>query len=287
RLSSYGIKVEELTGDHQLSREQIFDTQVIVCTPEKWDVITRRGGDERAYISLVRLIIFDEIHLLHDDRGPILEAIVARTLRAVEANASTTLVVDGSSALEACGVRLVGLSATLPNYEDVATFLRVDCAKGLYAFDNSYRPVPLIQQYIGITEKKAVKRFQLMNEIVYDKVVEHAGRNQILIFVHSRKETGKTARALRDICLEKDTIAAFMKDKNASAEVLRQEAEQVSLVGFITLHLLLYYCFTADRTLYQMRYIHKDGNRKIILGFLELNFLDCSNDLNIFIYFVF
>lgn len=222
RLSSYGIKVDELTGDHQLSREQIYETQVIVCTPEKWDVVTRRGGDERAYINLVRLIIVDEIHLLHDDRGPILEAIVARTLRATEAAAA-----GGQASNSNEGIRLIGLSATLPNYEDVATFLRVDCAKGLFYFDNSYRPVPLEQQYIGITEKKAVKRFQLMNEIVYDKVMEHAGRNQVLVFVHSRKETGKTARALRDMCLEKDTLSAFMKEKNASTEVLRQESEQV------------------------------------------------------------
>ncbi|VDQ03146.1 unnamed protein product, partial [Trichobilharzia regenti] len=93
--------------------------------------------------------------------------------------------------------------------------------------NKAYRPVPLEQQYIGITEKKAVKRYQIMNDIVYDKVMEHAGRNQVLIFVHSRKETGKTARALRDTCLEKDTLGIFMKDKNASAVVLRQEAEQV------------------------------------------------------------
>ncbi|TGZ69988.1 hypothetical protein CRM22_003424 [Opisthorchis felineus] len=225
-LSSYGIKVDELTGDHQLTREQIYETQVIVCTPEKWDVVTRRGGDERAYINLVRLIIFDEIHLLHDDRGPILEAIVARTLRAVEA---TPAIGGGSNELGGGGggVRLVGLSATLPNYEDVATFLRVERSKGLFYFDNSYRPVPLEQQYIGITEKKAVKRYQTMNDIVYNKVMESAGRNQVLIFVHSRKETGKTARQLRDTCLEKDTLGIFMKDKNASAIVLRQEAEQV------------------------------------------------------------
>lgn len=69
-----------------------------------------------------------------------------------------------------------------------------------------------------------------MNDIVYDKVMEHAGRNQILIFVHSRKETGKTARTLRDSCLEKDTLGIFMKEKNASAVVLRQEAEQVRLL---------------------------------------------------------
>jgi len=74
---------------------------------------------------------------------------------------------------------LVGLSATLPNYEDVATFLRVEPSEGLFFFDNSFRPVPLEQQFIGITEKKPVKRFQIMNEIVYEKVMEHAGKNQV------------------------------------------------------------------------------------------------------------
>ena len=82
-------------------------------------------------------------------------------------------------------VRLVGLSATLPNYEDVANFLRVEPSEGLFFFDNSFRPVPLEQQFIGITEKKAVKRFQVMNEIVYekimDKIIDHAGRNQVRI----------------------------------------------------------------------------------------------------------
>ena len=72
---------------------------------------------------------------------------VARTIRQIEATQEL--------------VRLVGLSATLPNYEDVATFMRVNPTKGLYFFDNSFRPVPLEQQYIGVTEKKPVKRLQV------------------------------------------------------------------------------------------------------------------------------
>uniref|UniRef100_A0A9J8A797 U5 small nuclear ribonucleoprotein 200 kDa helicase n=1 Tax=Cyprinus carpio carpio TaxID=630221 RepID=A0A9J8A797_CYPCA len=211
RLASYGITVSELTGDHQLCKEEINATQIIVCTPEKWDIITRKGGD-RTYTQLVRLIIIDEIHLLHDDRGPVLESLIARTIRNVE--------------LTQEDVRLIGLSATLPNYEDVATCLRVDPSKGLFYFDNSFRPVPLEQTYVGITEKKAIKRFQIMNEIVYEKIMEHAGKNQVLVFVHSRKETGKTARAIRDMCLEKDTLGLFLREGSASTEVLRTEAEQ-------------------------------------------------------------
>ena len=57
--------------------------------------------------------------------------------------------------------------------------------------------------------------------------MEHAGKNQVLVFVHSRKETGKTARALRDLCLEKDTLGLFLKEGSASTEVLRSEAEEV------------------------------------------------------------
>lgn len=56
---------------------------MIVTTPEKWDIITRKAGD-RAYTQLVRLMIIDEIHLLHDDRGPVLESVVARTIRQIE-----------------------------------------------------------------------------------------------------------------------------------------------------------------------------------------------------------
>jgi activating signal cointegrator complex subunit 3 len=42
-------------------------------------------------------------------------------------------------------VRIVGLSATLPNYIDVAKFLKVDPMKGLFFFDGRFRPVPLAQ----------------------------------------------------------------------------------------------------------------------------------------------
>jgi len=45
RLQSYGISVKELTGDQSMSRQQIEETQIIVTTLEKWDIITRKSGD--------------------------------------------------------------------------------------------------------------------------------------------------------------------------------------------------------------------------------------------------
>jgi activating signal cointegrator complex subunit 3 len=76
------VQVRELTGDTQLSKAEMAATQMIVTTPEKWDVITRKGGDVST-ASLVRLLIIDEVHLLNDDRGPVIETLVARTLRQV------------------------------------------------------------------------------------------------------------------------------------------------------------------------------------------------------------
>ncbi|KAJ8517086.1 hypothetical protein ONZ45_g5700 [Pleurotus djamor] len=212
RLNVFGVKVGELTGDSQMTKQQISETQVIVTTPEKWDVITRKSTDT-SYTNLVRLIIIDEIHLLHDERGPVLESIIARTIRRMEQTNEY--------------VRLVGLSATLPNYQDVATFLRVDESKGLFYFDASYRPCGLQQQFVGVTEKKAIKRYQVMNEVCYEKVLDQAGKNQTLVFVHSRKETAKTAKFLRDMAIEKETITQFVKPDGAVREILTEEAGNV------------------------------------------------------------
>ncbi|KAF6148789.1 hypothetical protein GIB67_038122 [Kingdonia uniflora] len=211
RLEKYDVQVKELSGDQTLTRQQIEETQIIVTTPEKWDIITRKSGD-RTYTQLVKLLIIDEIHLLHDNRGPVLESIVARTIRQLESTKEY--------------IRLVGLSATLPNYKDVANFLRVG-KEGLFFFDNSYRPCPLHQQYIGITVKKPLQRFQLMNDICYEKVLAGAGKHQVLIFVHSRKETAKTARAIRDTAMVNDTISRFLKADSASREILQTETAHI------------------------------------------------------------
>ena len=212
RLKHYNMKVGELTGDSQMTKQQISEASIIVTTPEKWDVITRKQTDT-SYTNLVRLLIIDEIHLLHDERGPVVEAIVARTIRRMEQTSEY--------------VRLVGLSATLPNYQDVAAFLRVEPTKGLFYFDASYRPCGLQQQFIGITEKKAIKRYQIMNEVCYEKVLDQAGKNQTLVFVHSRKETAKTAKFLRDTAVEKETIMQFVKPDGATREILTDEAGNV------------------------------------------------------------
>lgn len=188
RLEPLDLRVREFTGDMSLSRAETMATHVLVTTPEKWDVVTRKTGSELG--DSVTLFIVDEIHLLHDERGAVLESIVARMLRLSEAAQRQ--------------IRLVGLSATLPNYADVGSFMRVDPQKGLFHFDGSYRPVPLSQTFIGISEggqsnsgEARRRREAKMHEMAWKKVKDSLQRgHQAMIFVHSRKGTVMAAREM-------------------------------------------------------------------------------------------
>ncbi|KAK2570728.1 Activating signal cointegrator 1 complex subunit 3 [Acropora cervicornis] len=159
RLASLGISVRELTGDMQLSKAEILKTQMLVTTPEKWDVVTRKSTGDVALAQLVKLLIIDEVHLLHDDRGSVIECLVARTLRQVESSQSM--------------IRIVGLSATLPNYIDVAHFLRVNPYEGLFFFDGRFRPVPLKQTFIGVKGSGHVRQMHDMDTVCYEKVLDN------------------------------------------------------------------------------------------------------------------
>ncbi|KAF8955528.1 hypothetical protein BDZ97DRAFT_1764803 [Flammula alnicola] len=117
--------------------------------------------------------------------GPVLESSALRTIRQMEQTSEY--------------VRLVGLSATLPNYQDVATVLRVDKKKESFYFDAAYRPCGIQQHFVAVTEEKAIERCQITNEVSYEKVLDHAGKNQTLVFVHSREANNVKDDNLRDL----------------------------------------------------------------------------------------
>ncbi|XP_077300347.1 activating signal cointegrator 1 complex subunit obelus [Arctopsyche grandis] len=205
KLSSLGIVVKELTGDMQLTKTEIHQTQMIVTTPEKWDVVTRKGTGDVALTSLVRLLIIDEVHLLHGDRGPVIETLVARTLRQVESSQSM--------------IRIVGLSATLPNYLDVARFLRVNPHIGLFFFDSRFRPVPLSQTFIGIKNSKPLQQMSDMDAVCYDKVYDMVQKgHQVMVFVHARNATNRTAMVLKEMAQNKGQIQSFEPENTIGLE---------------------------------------------------------------------
>lgn len=190
RLAWLGIKVRELTGDMQLTKREIVETQIIVTTPEKWDVVTRKSTGDTELVQKVRLLIIDEVHMLHDERGAVIESLVARTQRQVESTQSL--------------IRIVGLSATLPNYTDVADFLKVNKMAGMFFFDQSFRPVPLEQHFIGVKGKPGSKQSRdNIDSVAYEKVRDMMERgHQVMVFVHSRKDTVMTARMLMQLAAE-------------------------------------------------------------------------------------
>lgn len=70
-------------------------------------------------------------------------------------------------------IRIVGLSATLPNYLDIARFLRVNPYQGLFFFDGRFRPVPLLQTFIGIKTHNKIKQLKDMEEVCYEKILSN------------------------------------------------------------------------------------------------------------------
>lgn len=197
RLAWLGIQVRELTGDMQLTKAEIVQTQIIVTTPEKWDVVTRKSTGDTELVQKVRLLIIDEVHMLHDERGAVLESLVARTERQVESTQSL--------------IRIVGLSATLPNYVDVADFLKVNRMAGLFYFDQSFRPVPLQQHFLGVRGKPGTKASrENIDNTAFEKVKDMLELgHQVMVFVHSRKDTVKTARMLYEQAGEQGMLDLF------------------------------------------------------------------------------
>ncbi|OAG29571.1 hypothetical protein NEDG_00704 [Nematocida displodere] len=176
------VLVREHTGDTELTREEVRETAVLVCTPEKFDISTRKISS--ALLQQVGLVILDEVHILNDSRGPVIEGLVAR-LKVTTASLQRR-------------TRMLGISATLPNARDVADFLQVPPAH-LHLFSREYRPVPLTCSVIGtrkavdIAAKEGLKRADTKEKMLWvlqmkiDALME-AG-HQAIIFVHTRGDT--------------------------------------------------------------------------------------------------
>lgn len=218
KLAWLNIKVRELTGDMQLTKREIADTQVIVTTPEKWDVVTRKSTGDTELVQKVQLLIIDEVHLLHDERGAVIESLVARTERQVESTQRL--------------IRIVGLSATLPNYTDVADFLKVNRYSGMFYFDGSFRPVPLEQHFVGIKGRPGSKQSRdNLDQTVFEKVKKLLEEDkQVMVFVHSRKDTINTARLLYQMAVDDGCDTLFAPDF-ASPAWLRAQGDLKSTKG--------------------------------------------------------
>eukprot|EP00879_Flechtneria_rotunda_P031132 GHRR01033984.1.p1 GENE.GHRR01033984.1~~GHRR01033984.1.p1 ORF type:complete len:725 (+),score=211.87 GHRR01033984.1:283-2457(+) len=64
--------------------------------------------------------------------------------------------------------------------------------------------------FVGVTIANMTARNSMMNQICYDKVVDSLKRgHQVMVFVHSRKDTGKTGRVLGDLAAKNGETHLF------------------------------------------------------------------------------
>lgn len=202
KFSSLSLVCEEMTGDSDMaSLHRVQSADIIVTTPEKWDSMTRKWRDHEKLVQLIKLLLIDEVHILNKDRGAALEAVVSR-MKSV-----------GS------GVRFVALSATVPNSQDIATWLGRDANNTNIPairerFGEEFRPVKLERHVCGYQttsnafafdstlNKKWVPptiddcTFLIMCNRLPDVIKKFSHRKPIMVFCFTRKSCAEAAKFL-------------------------------------------------------------------------------------------
>lgn len=115
------IRIALSIGDFDSSDPFLIDYDLIICSVEKLDSLIRHKAP---WLSLVKVVVVDETHLINDpERGPTLEILI-------------TLLRDILK-----DVQIIALSATIGNTKELASWLDANLV------EDSWRPVKL---YKGI-----------------------------------------------------------------------------------------------------------------------------------------
>jgi len=110
-------KIALSIGDMDSKDPYLVDYDLIIMTSEKLDSLIRHHSP---WLSMVKTIIIDEIHLLNDiERGPTLEILITLLKKLLK------------------NVQIIGLSATIGNPEELAEWLSADLV------EDDWRPVKL------------------------------------------------------------------------------------------------------------------------------------------------
>lgn len=177
------LSVGMLTSDTSfLETEKAKKCNIIITTPEKWDLLTRRWSDYSRLFELVKLVLVDEIHTIKEKRGASLEVILTRMNTMCQ------------------NIRFVALSATVPNIEDLALWLKTnnELPANILSFDESYRQVQLTKFVYGYSFncKNDFQKDAIYNSKLIEIIEKHADNRPVLIFCPTRASTISTAKFL-------------------------------------------------------------------------------------------
>lgn len=198
RFGSCQVKIQVLTGDAEDAPE-IGDANVLVCTAEKLDSVTRTRSRLSAMTSRLRAILLDQVHLLGEPRGAVVEAIVARF------------------AMAGGKVRLVGTSATMGNPEDIAQWFEAATygrPTRFLAFNDQNRSVPLRRHVLSFATR-GMNSYQFENSLnsqlpwIIDK---YSSGLPTLVFCSTRKSAETCAFHLARSTLAKTDAGDICAD---------------------------------------------------------------------------
>lgn len=268
-----GWRVLELSGDTHHDQSTLEKADILICTPEKWDLVSRgwRGaadaessaGKGKAFVKRVQLLVLDEVHLLGEERGAVLEAIVSRTRfisRVLQDEGGTT---ESSASDDA--TRIVGLSTALENPLDLADWIGIDtksrkssARRGMYNFRSTVRPVPIVAHVQGFSGRHYCPRMATMNKPCFAAIKEHSPNKPVLIFVASRRQTRLTAHDLISYAAAEGDPKKFLGCSEAKVEAVAEAIHDEALRFTITFGIGLHHAglSTHDRDIVETMYLN-------------------------------
>ncbi|KIW02382.1 uncharacterized protein PV09_06203 [Verruconis gallopava] len=185
KFSTLQIECAELTGDTDPAQmRSVQSASIIITTPEKWDSVTRKWKDHQKLMNMIKLFLIDEVHMLHDERGATLEAVVSR-MKSVQSD-----------------VRFIALSATVPNLNDIARWLGrnfkdQDTPARREHFGEEYRPVQLQKHVNGYYHEGNDFSFEkLLDTRLKEVIAKFSHKKPIIVFCFTRRSCETTARLL-------------------------------------------------------------------------------------------